>query len=133
MKILLDTHLLLWWLNDSSELPAEARELIRNPENTIFISAVTLWEIRIKESLRKLRLPPNFDEALGEEEFENLALSASQVSGISQLPMIHRDPFDRMLIAQARATRMTLLTADDTVASYGDGVRLVGRVASAAR
>lgn len=131
MKLLLDTHLLLWWLADSPELPAEARSLIAEPENAIFVSAVSLWEIRLKESLGKLRLPANFDEALEAEAFENLPLAAEHTGEIARLEWLHRDPFDRILIAQARSAGVTLLTADEVVASYGAGVRLARRQAVA--
>lgn len=132
MKFLLDTHILLWWMQDSPELPAEARDLVRDPANTIFVSAVNLWEIRIKEAIGKIRLPANFDEVLAKEEFETIALTADHVTELTRLPLLHRDPFDRILIAQARATRITLLTADNEIASYGDGVHLARRASSVA-
>lgn len=131
MKFLLDTHILLWWMQDSPELPPEARDLVRDPANTIFVSAVNLWEIRIKEAIGKIRLPANFDEVLAKEEFETIALTADHVSELARLPLLHRDPFDRILIAQARATRITLLTADSEIASYGDGVHLARRASAA--
>lgn len=124
MRILLDTHLLLWWLEDSPSLPAQAREAIANPENTVFVSAVSLWEIWLKHSLGKLRLPDNFMERLAAESFESLPLAASQTRQAALLPWRHRDPFDRMLIAQAQVERLVLLTADEALAAYGGCVRL---------
>ena len=124
MKLLLDTHLLLWWLGNSSLLSAKARELIGDPENTLFISAVSLWEIWLKESLGKLRLPPDFENRLAAEPFEALPLTARQSRQVALLPWHHRDPFDRMLIAQAQVENLTLLTADEAVVAYGDCVRL---------
>ena len=124
MKILLDTHLLLWWLEGGLQLPQTARRLVADPENTVFVSAVSLWEIWLKQSLGKLRLPDNFEEALAAESFENLPLTGVQAREVARLPWLHRDPFDRMLVAQARASRLRLLTADETVASYGDPVLL---------
>jgi PIN domain nuclease of toxin-antitoxin system len=103
LRILLDTHLLLWWLEDSPSLPAQAREAIANPENTVFVSAVSLWEIWLKHSL---------------------PLAASQTRQAALLPWRHRDPFDRMLIAQAQVERLVLLTADEALAAYGGCVRL---------
>lgn len=126
MRILLDTHLILWWLMDSGELPAEARELLRNPENTVFVSAVSMWEIWLKESLGKLRLPADFADKLAAESFENLPLTGLQTRQIARLPWLHRDPFDRMLVAQAQVEGLQLLTADSTVGQYGEFVRLVG-------
>jgi len=125
LRILLDTHLLLWWLADNAGLSAEARTLIGDPENTIFVSAVSLWEIWLKESLGRLRLPEDFEERLAAESFESLPLTAAQARQVAMLPWRHRDPFDRMLVAQARVENLILLTADDRVAAYGDFVRLV--------
>jgi PIN domain nuclease of toxin-antitoxin system len=120
VKILLDTHILLWWLDNSPALSENFRKLIRDPENTVFISAVTLWEIWLKQSLGKLKLPSNFKELLVMEVFENLALTARQAAAVAELPWHHRDPFDRMLVAQAQVERLTLLSADRHLAAYGD-------------
>ena len=125
MRILLDTHLILWWLAKSPSLSEQARALIGDPENTVFVSAVSLWEIWLKESLGKLRLPPDFESKLAEESFENLPLTATHARQVALLPWRHRDPFDRMLVAQARVENLILLTADDLVAAYGDFIRLV--------
>lgn len=125
MRVLLDTHLLLWWLADSPSLPQQGRALISDPENTVFVSSVSLWEIWLKNSLGKLRLPPDFEEKLEGEAFESLPLTAAQARQIARLPWIHRDPFDRMLAAQARAENLVLLTAAEVLTGYGDFVRLV--------
>jgi PIN domain nuclease of toxin-antitoxin system len=125
LKILLDTHVLLWWLADSPSLSGQARALITDPANAVFVSAVSHWEIRLKESLGKLRLPRDFEERLGAEFFESLPLTSSQARQVALLPWHHRNPFDRMLVAQARTEGLTLLTADDAVAAYGDFVRVV--------
>ncbi len=122
MRILLDTHLLLWWLEANPSLSARAREMISSPENTIFVSAISLWEIWLKQSLGKLRLPVDFMERLAAESFENLPLTASQTRQVSLLPWRHRDPFDRMLIAQAQVENLILLTADESLAAYGPAV-----------
>lgn len=127
MRLILDTHLLLWWLMDSPLLSQPARQLIGDPENTVFVSAVSLWEVWLKASLGKLGLPDDFEKRLAEESFENLPLTAAQTREVVSLPWRHRDPFDRMLVAQARTEKLTLLTADDIVAGYGDFVRLVPR------
>ena len=126
MRILIDTHLLLWWLDDSRSLSEQARALISDPENTVFVSAISIWEIWLKESLGKLRLPADFEEKLALESFESLPLTAAQARNVATLPWRHRDPFDRMLIAQAQAEKLTLFTADDRVAAYGDIVTVVG-------
>ena len=125
MRLLLDTHLLLWWVANSESLSKRARALISDPENTVFVSAVSLWEIWLKESLGKLRLPANFEDKLASESFESLPLTGPQTRQVARLPWHHRDPFDRMLVAQAQVDDLTLLTADDRVSAYGDCVRLV--------
>lgn len=122
MKLLLDTHVLLWWLDDSPHLPAKMRQLIADPERTIFVSAATAWEIRIKEKLRKLDLPAQFDQALDASGFLWLPISRAHADATSVLPFHHRDPFDRMLIAQARCEDLTLLTVDERLAAYGKNI-----------
>jgi len=124
LRILLDTHLLLWWLSASPSLSVEASEMIRDPANMVFVSAVSLWEIWLKESLGKLRVPADFTDRLAAEDFESLPLTASQTRRVATLPWHHRDPFDRMLIAQAQFESLVLLTGDETLAVYGSVVRL---------
>jgi len=124
LRILLDTHVLLWWLDDNPSLPAQAREIIREPGNTVFVSAVSYWEIWLKQSLGKLRLAPDFMDRLTGESFENLPLQAAQTRQVSLLPWHHRDPFDRMLVAQAQVEKLVLLTADRALAAYGAAVHL---------
>jgi PIN domain nuclease of toxin-antitoxin system len=125
VKILLDTHLILWWCAGDPSLPEQARELIRDPANTVFVSAVSLWEIWLKQSLGKLRLPEDFETRLAAEELENLPLTAAHTRQVTRLPWHHRDPFDRMLVAQAQLERLVLLSADEAVGRYGDFVRLM--------
>ena len=118
MRILLDTRVLLWWLEGSPSLSAQARELIRDPENTVFVSAVSLWEIWLKQSLGKLRLPVDFTGRLAAESFESLPLLASHPRQVSLLPWRHRDPFDRMLIAQATVEGLALVSRDAEIRRY---------------
>jgi PIN domain nuclease of toxin-antitoxin system len=99
--------------------------LIADPDNTIFISAVSLWEIWLKESLGKLSLPAGFAVRLEAEPFENLPLTATHARQFGLLPWHHRDPFDRMLVAQARAENLQFLTADRLLAAYGAPVRVI--------
>ncbi|MCC6539400.1 MAG: type II toxin-antitoxin system VapC family toxin [Bryobacterales bacterium] len=122
---LLDTHLLLWWLGDHRALSHQARRIISSPENIIFVSAINQFEISLKQSLGTLGLPAGFDDALANADFEMLSLTVDDARHIAALPWHHRDPFDRLLIAQARARGLTLLTADQKVAMYGDNVQLV--------
>lgn len=126
MRLLLDTHVLLWWLANDPSLSKTAADLIRDPENVVFVSAVTHWEICLKQSIGKLRLPDAFEQRLAEESFENLPLTATQARRVALLPWHNRDPFDRMLVAQAQAENLLLLTADGALAPYGSCVRLAG-------
>ena len=125
MKYLIDTHLLLWWLTNHPALSAEALKIIEDPAHTVFVSAVTHWEIWLKTSLGKLQVPPDFAERLADQAFESLPLAAAQTRQVANLPWIHRDPFDRILIAQAQTEGLILLTNDETVGRYGKPVRLV--------
>ena len=125
MRILIDTHLILWWINDDPSLSRKAYTLIADPSNTIFVSPVSTWEIWLKKSLGRLELPDEFEAALAKEEFEHLPLTAAHTRGVAKLPWHHRDPFDRMLIAQAQATDLTLLTADARLGLYGSFVKTV--------
>ena len=124
MKLLLDTHVLLWWLANDPSLSTATADLIRDPGNMVFVSAVTHWEIWLKQSIGKLRLPDSFEERLAGESFESIPLTATQAREVARLPWHHRDPFDRMLVAQAKVEGLVLLTADSAVAAYGDFVRL---------
>ena len=125
MKLLLDTHILLWWLANDPALKPRARQLIADPDNAIFLSSVTLWEIWLKHSIGKLTLPADFEARLAKETFESLPLAATHTKAVASLPWIHRDPFDRMLVAQAILANLKLLTVDDTIAAYGNMTLLV--------
>ncbi len=124
MQFLLDTHILLWWLLKDPSLPGRAQQLVADPANTIFVSAVSIWELRLKQSLGKLKLPSDFEQRLEQEFFESLAVTSKHGHRVGTLPWHHRDPFDRMLVAQAQIEKMVLLTADETLAAYGSSVLL---------
>jgi len=125
MRLLLDTPLLLWWLTDNRSLSADARRYVGDPENAVFVSAVSLWEIRLKQNLGKVEVPSDFEQQLANEPFESLPLLASHTREVGLLPRYHRDPFDRMLIAQARAASLRFLTFNKIATAYGDVVLLV--------
>ncbi len=118
MNILLDTHVLLWWLDDNPVLSDKARMPISDGGNLIFVSAAVIWEIRIKQSLGKLDIPPNFRQVLEQQPFELLAITIEHAHAVGALPAIHRDPFDRMLIAQAISEGFTILTRDPLFKEY---------------
>jgi PIN domain nuclease of toxin-antitoxin system len=126
LKLLIDTHILLWWLDNNPLLSRAARGLIANPENSVFVSAVSVWEIRLKQSLGRLSLPVDFEARLAKELFESLPLTARQTGPIVEMPWHHRDPFDRILVAQAQAEGMFFLTADAGLAAHGEFVRVLG-------
>ena len=118
MNILLDTHVLLWWLDDHPVLSDKARMPISDGSNLIFVSAAVIWEIRIKQSLGKLDIPPNFRQVLDQQPFEFLAITVEHAHAVGGLPAIHRDPFDRILIAQAKTEGFTILTRDPLFKEY---------------
>jgi len=122
MRLLLDTHIVLWWLLGDKQLPLLARKLVSDRGNTIFVSPVSIWEIRLKESLGKLSVPADFELRLNAESFEALPLTAKHAHAAGTLPWHHRDPFDRMLVAQAQVEKLQLLTADGVVGAYGSFV-----------
>jgi PIN domain nuclease of toxin-antitoxin system len=118
VRLLLDTHFLLWWLADDPALGEQGRELISTAENLVLFSAASIWEIRIKQAIGKLDLPDDFANALAEQAFEPLAVTVAHAHAVTELPLLHRDPFDRMLIAQARVEQLTILTRDRIFGEY---------------
>lgn len=117
-RFLLDTHTLLWWLNDSPHLGPRCREMIGNDRNQVFVSAATTWEISIKMAIGKLRAPEDMDSIVEDEGFSKLPISLYHGQLAGSLPAHHRDPFDRMLIAQAQAEGLILITADENISLY---------------
>ena len=118
MNLLLDTHIVLWWLNDDPKLIKPHREMISNSNNLCYISAATIWEISIKVKLGKLKISDNYSEELIREGFLELAVNWKHTLRVKELPLIHKDTFDRILIAQAQIENMTLLSVDDYVKQY---------------
>lgn len=128
MKLLLDTHLLLWAAGQPKKLSAAARKMLDNPRNELLFSAASLWEIAIKRSLGRddFRVEPRLlRRGLLDNGYSELAILGEHVLAIDGLPLIHKDPFDRILIAQALSEGITLLTADNVVAQYPGPVRRV--------
>jgi PIN domain nuclease of toxin-antitoxin system len=126
MKFLLDTHILLWWLGNDPRLTPNERAVITNPENFIFVSAASIWEMSIKKSLGKLSTPDNLLAVLKANNFRLLNITAehslacgfSRAFGIANLPEHHKDPFDRMLIVQAQIEGLTLISQDSKFSQY---------------
>lgn len=128
MRLLLDTHILLWALLKPSLLPAGAAGLIEDRGNSVYYSAASIWEIAIKSAQRRDTFPPGPDvvrSASALAGIQALAVTPAHASAVFDLPDHHRDPFDRMLIAQARCEPLLLLTADALLARYGDHVRVI--------
>lgn len=115
---LLDTHVLLWWLNDDRRLKSQIKSLIENPAHSVYVSAVNIWEIAIKKALKKLIAPDNLLEIVKKNDFEMLAVSPEHAWQVSELPHYHIDPFDRLLVAQAQVENFTLVTGDAILKKY---------------
>ena len=118
MKFLLDTHSLLWTIFEPDKLTIKAQEIISDRHNIICVSLISLWEISIKKNIGRLDLPQNFLEVVENGEFEMLPLTTAQIQQYQELPLHHRDPFDRMLIVQARQQKLTLITRDSEIPKY---------------
>jgi PIN domain nuclease of toxin-antitoxin system len=118
MKLLIDTHVLLWWLDDPAILSKAARDAITDSANDVLVSAAVVWEIVIKTGLGKLAIPPDFEKAVQQCGFRYLPVHAAHALAIRNLPTHHRDPFDRMLVAQAIVEGATLVTRDANIFQY---------------
>lgn len=119
MRLLLDTHALLWWLSDDPVLSQVARAAIARPEADVAVSAASAREMAIKRSLGKLTAPDDLDEELSRHRFTTVPVTVSHALLAGSLPRHHDDPFDRMLVAQARMERMTVVTRDPRLGMYG--------------
>lgn len=125
MRILLDTHIYLWWLTDNPKLSAAAKDTIKNA-TAVYISSASIWEVGIKIAAGKLEADiEELIENIQPNGFIELPISANHAKQAAQLPDIHRDPFDRMLVAQSLCEPLRLLTADAQVAKYSELVDLV--------
>lgn len=121
MKILLDTHVLLWVAGDPQQLSAQARKLLEDPQNQLYFSAASLWEIYIKNKLGRADFKvdlPVLRRNLLDYGFEEIAINSAHTLAVEALPNLHKDPFDRMLVAQTIVEGITLMTADNAVAEY---------------
>ena len=128
MRLLLDTHVLLWAAGAPQRLPPDARTLMEEPATELVYSAASLWEIAIKNGLGRASFsvdPRLLRRNLLEHDYRELPISGAHATAVDLLPAIHRDPFDRILIAQARIEGLTLLTADATLARYPGPIRVL--------
>ena len=122
MRILLDTHAFLWWNADDPQLSLTAKNTIADPDNTIYISVVSAWEIIIKIGTGKLSLPENpeiyIPNRIASNQFETLPILMTHILKISRLEKFHKDPFDRLLIAQSLVEDLSIITIDDQISRY---------------
>lgn len=122
MRLLLDTHAFLWWLLDHPNLGAEARSFIGDPSSMIHVSAASIWEIAIKAGLGRLEVKvdlPELADEIEQNQFLELPVTARHAVSVSALPVHHTDPFDRLLIAQAKLEDLVIVTRDRIFAEYG--------------
>lgn len=119
MRLLLDTHILLWAVFEPTKLSLSLQEAIRDTQNIVSVSIVSLWEIAIKQSIGRLSIPNTFFEKVQKDSgFELLLLQCTHIEQYMTLPLHHRDPFDRILIAQAKQEQLTLVTGDECIMQY---------------
>ena len=117
-RLLLDTHVILWWLSDDEKLGENARRLIADPQNDVVVSAASVWEMAIKVSIGKLSIPADVEQAILDCGFFPLAVTIEHAVRAGELPLLHRDPFDRMLVTQAQVERLELVTRDARFDDY---------------
>jgi PIN domain nuclease of toxin-antitoxin system len=122
VSLLIDTHVFLWWRDGSPRLPERVGDRIREPDADIVVSIVCFWEIAVKRAIGKLQFLEDFEEVMIEETFRLLTVTYTHLRFLGGLPQHHRDPFDRLLIAQSLAERIPIVTADRTFARYGVSV-----------
>lgn len=118
MKYLLDTHIFIWWVENNPRLKKETKNLISNPNNDIYVSIASAWEMGIKLSLKKIRLKIPLSKLFSQPRIETLPIKMEHIISFQELPHIHKDPFDRMLVAQAKSEKITLLTDDPQIKQY---------------
>lgn len=119
MKLLLDTHTALWWLLDDERLGVDASRELTEDRNQILLSAAVVWEVSIKRSLGKLRAPPDFAAILLESGAQPLPITLDHAAAVESLPWHHRDPFDRLLLAQALSEGAAIASRDEALLQYG--------------
>ncbi|MGW0507592.1 type II toxin-antitoxin system VapC family toxin [Micromonospora sp. NPDC003241] len=117
MTLLLDTHVVIWWLTDDPSLSSEITDRLDH-EPEVYVSAATIWEITIKQAIGKIKEPANLPELVRDSGFRHLPITADHAVVAGRLPGIHRDPFDRMLVAQAQCEKLVLATRDSVVQKY---------------
>ena len=123
MRVLIDTHVFIWWTSDVTRLSSRVDDLLLDPSTEVVLSIVSIWEMQIKLSLGKLQFKTNLQELIDDEisrnKIELLSLSLSHIYALSNLPQYHRDPFDRILISQSIDTNLQIVSIDEKFDAYG--------------
>jgi PIN domain nuclease of toxin-antitoxin system len=117
VSLLLDTHVVLWWLTDHPTLSDTIKDQLDH-EPDVYVSAATVWEVAIKQAMGKLKEPADLPERIRDSGFRELPITSEHAIAAGRLPLIHRDPFDRMLVAQAQRENLTLVTKDPHILEY---------------
>jgi PIN domain nuclease of toxin-antitoxin system len=118
VRLLLDSHIFLWWLDEDSRLPPDLRAAILQPDSLVYVSAASIWELEIKSALGRLIVTFDLVADVSANGFQTLAITAAHAVRAARLPPHHKDPFDRMLIGQSQLEGLTLVTDDSTMAWY---------------
>lgn len=118
MNYLLDTHVVLWWFTTPEKIRTKIQKIIQDKKNNIFLSTASFWEMAIKKSIGRLTLPHNLIEAVTLENFKLLPILPEEALGVSDLPFLHSDPFDRLLVIQAKLHNLIIITNDSKITDY---------------
>jgi PIN domain nuclease of toxin-antitoxin system len=119
VRLLLDTHILIWWLSDDRQLQRSAREIIANPDNEVLVSVASVWEVAIKTALKRIAVDlDDFGEEIVKSGFQLLPIGLQHAVTVGRLPAVHRDPFDRMLVAQASVEELRVVSHDRVFERY---------------
>lgn len=125
LNLLVDTHILLWTLSGSKELDTKVEQALKSPRNVLWVSSISIWEIAIKSQICKLTLPHTFVEAIQAQGMQVLPFDERHALATLTLPLHHRDPFDRALVAQCTVESCTLVTADDQLFQYKSQIKIL--------
>ena len=125
MNLLVDSHIVLWLLNEPQRLPSNVIRMLASPENELFVSSLSIFECMIKVQIGKLRIPPDVVEKIRSQRMRILDFNERHATEVLNLPLYHRDPFDRGLLAQARADALTFVTSDETLDKYKSKVDIM--------
>lgn len=117
-NFLLDTHIFIWWMENDKKLSKEIISILSEPNDQVFLSVVSVWEIIIKQAKKRLKVPDDIEGGIHDSGFKLIPITLRHVLAVKKLPFYHKDPFDRMLIAQAKAENLNLITTDQKIKKY---------------